>query len=350
MKTAKFISQTKEFFKNKYVSFILQCILTAVGTFIMSIAFKCFFVANNITPGGFSGLATIVPDLFSKVGVNLNPSIVYILLNVVLFIVALLSFGYKFTALTIVGAVTYSLFIEYNPIPNFTPNMTGSLTLVAIIGGAISGIGIGLLFRLGASTGGSDIIALSINKKFPKIKTGQCHLIINALVILLSVIVYKNLELALYTIIAIFVSSTMTDKILSGIKTVRAVYIICSKDQEIADKIMEHFHQGVTRIDAEGMYSQQEKKLLLCLVSTHQAPFIKSVVTKIEPNAIVYSTSVNEAVGEKAFLKAKKQGIEIHLNLHKDSKLKLKTSTKYNRTQSGKKFSKYSFNSIKSDK
>lgn len=303
------VMKIKELFKNKYVSFIFQAILTALGAFIMSVGFKSFYIPNKITPGGFSGLSTIFSDLiFDGTGTYISPSIFYIIFNIALFGIALYAFGFRFTFLTLIGTLCYSIFMEYNPVPAFN---TKDLILAAIIGGAIYGIGCGFVFRLGSSTGGSDIVALSLNKKYPKIKPGQCNLIINAIVLTLSVIVYKNLELALYTIIAVFASSMVTDKILNGIKTVRAVYVICTKDVEISNEIMRRFNQGVTRVDAEGMYSQQERKILLCLVSTYQAPFIKNIVTAIEPNAMIFSTSVNEAVGEKAFLKAKKQGLKL---------------------------------------
>jgi uncharacterized membrane-anchored protein YitT (DUF2179 family) len=300
--------KVKEFFKNKYILFIFHALLTVLGAFVMSIAFKVFYIPNEITPGGFSGLATIFSYLLGNIGLQISPSIIYIILNIVLFVIALLCFGFRFTFLTLIGTIGYSVFMDYNPIP---PQFMEDTMLASIIGGVIYGIGCGFVFRLGSSTGGSDIVALSVNKKFPKIKPGQVNLILNCIVLLLSFIVYKNLELTLYTIIAVVVSSTVTDKILNGIKTVRAVYIICTKDEEIAKKIMNRFNQGVTRIDVEGMYSQKDKKMLLCLVSTYQAPFIKSIVTDIEPTAIVYSTSVSEAVGEKAFLKAKKQGLDL---------------------------------------
>lgn len=334
----------KDFFSNKYVKFFIQAVLTAVGTFIMSTAFKVFYTPNGITPSGFSGLATIISYLFGTVDIQLSPSIIFILLNVVLFVIALFSFGIRFTCLTLVGVLTYSCFMDINPIPAF---YSENLVLVAIMGGAIFGLGCGLLFRIGASSGGSDVVALALNKKFPKIKTGQCHLMINAIVLLLSLIVYKNLELTLYTVIGIVMGSIMTDKVLSGVKTVRAVYIICTQDDLIANKIMKRFNQGVTRIDVEGMYSQKNMKILLCLVSTYQAPFIKNMVTEIEPTAIVYSTSVNEAVGEKAFLKAQKQGLDLsktkwkHL-LHPKAKTK-KCYTRMPHTKNTKGLKKQTF-------
>lgn len=318
----------KEFLNNKYISFVWQCVLTALGAFIMGIAFKVFWIPNEIIPGGFSGLATIISKLLGDVGMTLSPSIVYIILNVFLFVLAIVFFGFRFAGLTLVGTLCYSFFMDINPIPAF---YSDDLILVAIIGGAIYGLGSGFVFRLGSSTGGSDIVALSINKKWPKIKTGQSYLLINAVVLLLSLIVYRRLDLTLYTIIAIVVGSVVTDKILNGIKTVRAVYIICTKDEEIGQKIMKRFNQGVTRIDAEGMYSGQDKKMLLCLVSTYQAPFVKSIVTSIEPNAIVFSTSVNEALGEKAFLKAKKQGLDLKGKNLLHLKSKHKTKKQYSR-------------------
>ena len=142
-------------------------------------------------------------------------------------------------------------------------------------------------------------------------------------VLLLSIVCY-GLDLAFYVLIAMFISGQITDIMLNGIKTVRAVYIICSREEEISKKIMTTFGQGVTKIDATGMFSHQEKSVLLALVATHQAPFVKNIVMQIEPNAIVFSTSVTEAMGEKAFLKVKEKEKISSLATTIKTKIKLK--------------------------
>lgn len=291
----------KNFLKNKYVYFVLQCFVVALGAFIMGIAIRSCYTPNNITPSGFTGLSVIIADLLKMASINISPSIIYIIINVALFVLAIVVFGFRYAALTTVGILAYSLFIDVAYIPGLPTNEP---LLMAIIGGAIFGFGAGFVFRFGGSTGGSDIIVTALNKRFPKIKTGQCSLIINGVVLVLTIIMY-GLNQSLYTVIAIFVASVVTDFILNGVKTVRAIYIICTKDEEISHKLMKRFGQGVTKIDAEGMYSHQGKKVLLCLVSTYQAPFVKQLVLDIEPDAIAFSTTVTEAIGEKAFLKPK---------------------------------------------
>ena len=313
----------KDFVKNKYVIFVFQCFMVAFGAFIMGFAFRTFFIPTGITPSGFSGLAKIISDLLAKINILLSPSIIFIIINIGCFILAILMFGLKFSILSTVGILSYSLFMDVAYVESVATIIESEYLLTAIIGGAIMGIGYGITFRFGGSTGGSDIVAMALNKKFPKIKTGQCQFCINLLVLVLSIIAY-GLDLALYVFIAMFISGQVTDIILNGIKTVRAIYIICTKDEEISKKIMTAFGQGVTKLDATGMFSHQDRKMLLTLVSTHQAPFVKNLVMQIEPNAIVFSTSVTEAMGEKAFLKVKEQEKIKSVRTTIKSKLKLK--------------------------
>ena len=310
----------REFMRNKYVVFVFQCFMVALGAFIMGFAFRTFFTPSSITPSGFSGLAKIISYLLARINILLSPSIIFIIINIGCFVLAILMFGVRFSALSTIGILSYSLFMEVAYLPNIP---TDDLLLTAIIGGALLGAGLGITFRFGGSTGGSDIVAMALNKKFPKIKTGQCQFCINMLVLVLSIIAY-GLDLALYVFIAMFISGQVTDIILNGIKTVRAIYIICTKDEEISKKIMTAFGQGVTKLDATGMFSHQDRKMLLALVSTHQAPFVKNLVMQIEPNAIVFSTSVTEAMGEKAFLKVKEQEKIKSVRTTIKSKLKLK--------------------------
>ena len=313
----------KDFVKNKYVIFVFQCFMVAFGAFIMGFAFRTFFIPTGITPSGFSGLAKIISDLLAKINILLSPSIIFIIINIGCFILAILMFGLKFSILSTVGILSYSLFMDVAYVESVATIIESEYLLTAIIGGAIMGIGYGITFRFGGSTGGSDIVAMALNKKVPKIKTGQCQFCINMVVLLLSIVCY-GLDLAFYVLIAMFISGQITDIMLNGIKTVRAVYIICSREEEISKKIMTTFGQGVTKIDATGMFSHQEKSVLLALVATHQAPFVKNIVMQIEPNAIVFSTSVTEAMGEKAFLKVKEKEKISSLATTIKTKIKLK--------------------------
>lgn len=306
---------------NKYMKVVIQVIAIIVGCFIMGLGYRSFYLPNSITPSGFLGLATIISALLARANVMLSPSIIYILMNVILFILALRYFGWKFTLFTVIGVFAYSLAVDYAAIPGFTSN---DILLSSILGGAMMGIGVGIVMRFGGSTGGSDIVALLINKFKPNFKTGMCGFCVNVIVLTLSIIVF-GMNATLYAIVAIFVSGTLTDVMLNGTKSARAYYIICDKDEEIASAILKTFRRGVTRISVEGVFSNKQKKMLVVLITNHQAPRMKSIVKEIDSSAFVYSSEVHEAIGESMFMKEEQMYQELKIsNIIKffDDKLK----------------------------
>lgn len=318
---------------NKYFKAGFAWAQLLFGAAIMGMAYATFYAAQGITPSGFSGLATIISYL---VGLPwLTPSIIYLAINIVLFIVTFRYFGWRFALMTIVGILVYTVAMEYFTIPiNFDGIDGGTRLLCALVGGAVHGIGAGITFRAGGSTGGSDFVVLLVNKFFPRIKTGQCLLFINVVIIILSFFVY-GISLGLYSVVIAFMVSKMTDLVLDGTNAVRAFYIICDKDEEVADRILQTFHRGVTRIDAEGAFSHKKKSMLMCLVTNYQASVMKSIIKEVDPNSFVFSTSVRESLGEPFFVR------EVSERKRKitSAQATLKTQIKYNR-RLGKRLSK----------
>lgn len=315
MKFKKKIKQTTE---NKVVKVFIQIFATVLGSFIMGIAFRNFYTPHSITPTGFSGLAIIISELLSRINIILSPSIIYVILNVIIFIIALRYFGWKFGLLTLVGILSLSAAMEYFYIDAIVPK--NDLLLSCFIGGALLGIGGGIVFRFGGSTGGSDIVQLLINKFNPRIRTGTCGLIVNLVVLTVSIFVY-GINLALYAVVSAFVYSKTTDIVLEGTKAARAFYIICDKDNEIAEKILTTFHRGVTRVNVEGVFSRKPKKLLICIMPNHQGQTMKNIIKEIDPKSFVYSSAVREAMGESMFMKEealyKEMDFKKFLNLKK---------------------------------
>ena len=292
--------KVKTILANKYVAFAVQVLAVILGSTIMGIAYCNFYVTTygTITPSGFSGLSTVIAHF-----INVPPSIIYLVINILLFLIALKFFGIKFGILTLIGIFSYSLAMQYCIIQ---PLQQENLLLSALIGGALLGTGLGIVLRFGGSTGGSDIVVLLISKFSPKTREGQCTAVINLLIVILSVFAF-GVDKALYAIIAIAIASRMTDTIMDGTKSARAYYIVCDKDEEIADEIMKTFHRGVTKIDVQGAFSQKKKKMLVVLVTNYQAPIMKGIVKQIEPESFVYSTRVGEAIGESMFLRQEAQ-------------------------------------------
>ena len=306
---------------NKYARIAFQILLLAVGSAIICLGYNCFYTPHDFTPSGFSGLATILSVLLSRVGINIGSSIIYLGLNVILVILAFIFFGWKFAIMTLMGIGIFTLCLEYVYIPALVP---ADPTISALVGGAIVGVGGGIIFRSGGCTGGSDVVVLLLNKYFPNIKTGQCSMIINLVVIVLSVITF-GINCAFYTIVAIFIAGKMMDTILNGSKGVRAFYIICDKEEAVAEKILQTFNRGVTKLNAEGAFSHKQKTMLLCLVTNEQARRMKLIVHEADPNSFMFSTSVREAMGETMFIREVSQRKHQLLNAQID----LKTENKF---------------------
>ncbi len=278
---------------NKNYRYIFSMIMVVIGGLIIGMSFKMFYTPNEITPGGFMGLSTIISNW---IGGALSTAIIYAFINVVLFLLTTKFLGVKFAILTLLGVTVTTLTTQF--VPNIY--LTDDKLLASFLGGAMNGLGLGLAFWVGGSTGGSDFVAVLVNKFFPKVKNGQCSFAINAIVIILSMVTF-GIHLSLYAIIAVFICGQTCDMVLNGSKSLRAFYIICDNDKEVSEVILQAFHRGVTRIEAQGAFSNKEKKMLLCLVSNQQAPLMKSLVKEADPNSFVFSTTVFETMGEGFF-------------------------------------------------
>lgn len=312
--------------RQRILKFILQIIVVGVAGAIGGIAFKTFFEAIGIVPTGLSGFALIIKNLFSSGSIEIPTAVIYLILNVIIFLFAFKIFGWKFLVLSGIGAGSYTLGMEFGYISALVPDPVGEKLLYAIVGAIIVGLTIGTALRFGGSTGGSEILGSIINRYVPKLKTGYCILIFNVFVLLLSVIT-SGLQTGLYALVVAIISSMATNLVLDGSKRVLAYYIICDKDEEIANTILDRYHRGVTKIQGIGMFSKQDKNILLCLIPNEQAHEMKKLVEKIDENAFVFSAPVNETIGEGNFMKA---ASPIKYKLKHFSGL-CKTMVKYNR-------------------
>lgn len=314
-----------KFKKDEKLRFAWQVFMVALGGIIGGFSFKSFFEPASIIPTGLSGLAQIIHNLLLQAGVNVATSIIYLVINIIIFLFALKLFGWRFIVLTLVGLGTYTLAMQFFEIPAIT-SQADDVLLFAIIGGFLYGAGVGVAYRYGGSTGGSDVLAVIINKYFPKIKRGVCILFINIVVIALTVIT-SGLSTGLYAIIVAVIASWATDFILDKIKKVRAFYIICDDAETISQALLNEYHRGVTRIEGEGMFSKKKKTILLSLIPDVQTEELRAIVEKIEPNAFVFSNIVSETYGDGSFLKEQ----SIFKNKIRKSPSLLKTEQKFDR-------------------
>ena len=277
---------------------VLEFSMVVIGTLIMGFAFSVFLEPNNISVGGFSALAMVINTLFGKVGITTIPtSAIYLVLNIGLYALALKTLGKKFALKSLVGILSFSLGMEIFNLINF--NITYELFVSAIFGGAIMGIGVGLVVRFGGSTGGSDMIASIIKHKKPSASLGSFIIIVDMFIIVLTLFVFENgFELLPYTITALLFCMYITDFVNDGYKEVRAFNIITTKPEEISNAVMEQLSRGCSCTSAKGMHSNSEKTMVICLVSKYQANQLKTIIKEVDPFAFVYATKVSEVMGE----------------------------------------------------
>ncbi len=302
---------------NKYLKHSVNILCILVGTFIMGAGFNIFYAPNNILLGGFGGLSTIISYLLSLVNLTVPMSVIYLVLNVLLYILAVKILGKTFAIYAIIGIVSYSLFLEFCTFPVISKDPL----LCSIYGGFLTGLGIGIIIRCGGTTGGGDMLGCIINHKNPKISIGWVTIFVNCFVICISLLIY-GLNLSLYSIIGIFIAGRTGDIIIEGPRSVKAFYIISPKVDEISNKLLTDLHRGVTTLEANGMYSHKHMEVILCLVSQFQIPKLKQIVYDIDPSAFLFSISVKEAMG-KGFHKFEKQK---SILIHKKEKQHLATN------------------------
>ena len=266
-----------------------------MGTGIMALAVQCIFEPIGLVTGGFSGIAIIIRKMTAGIvegGVPLW--LTNLALNVPVFIAALIIKGRKFLGRTVIGTVLLSFWLYVIPQVDLTQ---GDYMLSAVFGGVITGIGIGFVLLAKATTGGTDMVSALIQKYVRHYSVVQILQVIDGLVVLAGLYVF-GLKPALYAIVAIFITSKVSDALMEGMKYSKAAFIITDCYKEIADAIMTQLDRGLTGLDATGMYSGDKKTVLYCVVAKKEIVELKDIVAKIDPKAFVIVTDAREVFGE----------------------------------------------------
>lgn len=263
--------------------------LIILGDAFLALGLDLFLLPNHLSTGGFSGLATIINNY-----INLPIGTIIILLNIVLIIYALTLFGFKLIFRTIISILIFgflsNLFLVFEPVTN-------DLLLASLCGGLLAGLGIGINFKVHSTTGGSDLLVKIWLHYSKKLKTNEIIFIIDVLIIILFVIVFKNIDYGLYSIIAIFVSTKVIDVILEGLNSSIMLYVISDKNNDIARKISEEVKRGVTIIDSQGYYAKEKNNMLCCAISKYQIQEVKELIKSIDTKAFVIITQAKEVLG-----------------------------------------------------
>ena len=273
----------------------LEYLMIIVGTGLMSLAINSVFDASGMVTGGFSGIAIII-KAWTKGLVNggIPLWVTNCVLNIPLFFIAWRVKGFSFIKKAILGEVSLSVWLAIQPVFHLAGD---DLLLAELYGGVIQGIGIGLVFLGGGTTGGTDMMAAIIQKFLQHYSISQIMQIIDGAVVVVGMYVF-GIHKALYAIIAVYLVTKVSDGLIEGLKFSKAVYIITEKPKEIAEMIMEDLDRGATGINAKGMYSGQDKLMLFVVVNKKEIVMLKEKVDEIDPQAFVIVTDAREVHGE----------------------------------------------------
>jgi uncharacterized membrane-anchored protein YitT (DUF2179 family) len=270
--------------------------LMTAGIVMTAWSLDAFLIPNKIAAGGVSGLSTVI-YYWAKgtLGLTIPVGTQMLVMNAVLIFVAWRVRGGHYLAKTLYGAVGLSLLVDV--MAPFAPHLAaGDLLLAALWGGAIAGIGMGLVFKGGGNTGGTDIVAQLMSRRVP-FGVGQIMLVVDAFVIVLAALQFGP-NLALYGVVAIFVTTASIDLVLEGVSVEKAVWIISDYADAIGSAINHDMGRGATRLEATGVYTGEKRGTLFVVLARNEIDDLKAIVKELDPTAMVIISNVHEAIGE----------------------------------------------------
>jgi len=291
--------------KEKMKRIVREYFWILLGTFLTAVSINMFMVPYKIAPGGVSGIATVI---YYLIGGKLSVGVIMLALNAPLFLVGIKYIGKRFIVRTLLGTVLLSAVIDgtepfaryfvENYLSEAPAASSPDLLLYSIFGGFLMGVGLGLVFKSGATTGGTDLAARIVYHFIPNYTMGQILLFIDTSIIVFASVVFGSVILGLYAITTLFISSKVIDAIIEGVNYAKAVLIISDRSQEISDRILSDLDRGVTALKGKGMYTGNDKQVLLCIVERGQIPRLKEIVSNIDKRAFVILTDIREVLGE----------------------------------------------------
>ncbi|WP_370529825.1 YitT family protein [Alkalihalobacillus sp. AL-G] len=266
----------------------LDYIYVLIGSTLVALAFTLFLLPNNIASGGVAGISTILKDVFGW-----KPSIVQWAFNIPLFVTGVIVLGKHFGLKTFIGTVFLPLvvFLSEDAEP-----ITADPLLGALFGGLGVGLGLGIVFRGKASTGGIDLLAQIVHK-YTGLSLGLCVLMIDGTIVVTSAFVF-SIEQALYALIGMFLTAKTIDVVQMGLGYSKMAYIITDQQDEVRDEIFREVDRGVTRIQASGGFTDRERPMLMCVVAQYEVTRLKQHVKRIDPGAFIIIVNANEVLGE----------------------------------------------------
>jgi len=266
--------------------------LITLGSLILSIAINLFVIPNKLLGGGLSGIGLILQYIF-----NFPMGITILILNIPLLLLSIFKINKRFTAFTVLGTISLSIFLILTaPLNNVLLPVEESYRLLyCIYGGVLSGIGLGIVISNEGSTGGMDIVAIYAKKKYG-IEVSIVSFTTNFLIVAVGSVLF-DFKVGLYTLISMYISSAVMEKVINGLNRRKMLLIVSEKEKEVSDAIMNNCNRGVTILYGEGAYTSHRKNVMYCVVSLGQLPQIKRVIKTIDQEAFISIIDIAEVQG-----------------------------------------------------
>ena len=261
------------------------------GAIIYSVSVNMFLSPNGISPGGFTGVAAVINHI-----TNIPTGTMLFIFNIPVLILGYIKMGGVFILKTSFVTVLVSLSLDISA--RLLPIIRADGILVSMFGGILMGIGLSLILLRGATTGGIDIIAKFVNRKYRHLSVGKIILMADGIVILLNALVYKNAESALYSIVAMYMGTRLMDVLLYGADKGKIIYIITNSPDEICNEINHSVGRGVTKLSVIGGYTGETKIMLMCTVRVHEVAAIHDLVKQYDDRAFMVVSDAGEIIGE----------------------------------------------------
>lgn len=268
---------------------VIEVLGTILGAFIIAVAVSLFLLPNKLSSGGVAGVATITYYLLS-----LPMGISMLIINIPLFLMSILKIGKTFFMKSILGTVCLSVFIDI--LDKVTP-LTSDKFLACIYGGILMGVGTAILLKVNSSTGGTDLFSYIAKIYKPTIKVGEIIFLIDIGIVALNMIFLKEIEIGLYSAIAIYLMGKIIDILFEGIYFTKLIYIVSDKAEEIAKEIGKQIGRGTTGIYGKGMYTNSDKLILMCAVTRKDVGHTIQIIREIDKKGFVIITNSREVLG-----------------------------------------------------
>ena len=276
--------------------------LITLGSFVMAVGYVYFITPHKIVPGGVFGLGIIVYHTTKELGIwegGFPIGVFNLLVNIPLTFVAIKMIGPRFGVKTIYGFISSSIFMDgitWMRVVGDAP-LVHDVLLSCIFGGVLSGIGLGLIFKAKATSGGSDIIAM-IFTKYTRIPIGQMLIWVDTAIVMVALAAFQDWQIPLYSMIAIYITGRAVDLILEGENYNKALIIISDRHEEIRNKIIIDLERGGTYLKGVGMFSNEEKHIIFTVVSRREVAILEEHINCIDPNAFITIMNASEILGE----------------------------------------------------